>query len=455
MRKQLRTYGYFLALLLLVLVVGWAGRVSWLEFRKLQGSFRAAQPDAFQVSEHIQRSIGDLNGLVLHFERDNHPEDRTVVLQKAKELQRWIHSHQATVTTAEERDWLGRIEVEYEQYVGRISELMALGAPSGAPQSPPMPKLLEDYSESVLTLCGQLNEAEGAAQTQFLKDSHGALVWLQELMVVQMALLGVMIGTGIVAVYRGVIGPLRVELWRSRARAARNEKLASLGTLAAGVAHEIRNPLTAINVRLHSLKKNLVNDSSEQEDALVIGHEIQRLENIVQGFLRFARPADPKFLTVSVDSLLSKIQKLFAPQMEKSNLQLILEAVPDIWVQVDPHQMEQVLINLVRNAMESMAVAGAITIRVRSGNSRLQGKAGAGVVFEVSDTGQGMPPEVLQRIFDPFFTTKDEGTGLGLAIAERIVEKHGGRLECRSEPNRGTTFTITLPGVTPDHPNEP
>jgi signal transduction histidine kinase len=235
----------------------------------------------------------------------------------------------------------------------------------------------------------------------------------------------------------------------------RNEKLASLGTLAAGVAHEIRNPLTAINVRLHSLKRNLAGKSSEQEDALVIGHEIQRLERIVQEFLQFARPADPKLVVVSADSVLAKVQMLFSSQLERASIQLKLESVPDIWVRVDPHQIEQVLINLIKNAAESMERDGTITLRVRTGAARLTGRTRPVVILEVSDTGKGIPPEVQKRIFDPFFTTKDEGTGLGLVIASRIVEKHNGTLECRSELNRGTTFTILLPQMKPEESNEP
>jgi signal transduction histidine kinase len=187
---------------------------------------------------------------------------------------------------------------------------------------------------------------------------------------------------------------------------------------------------------------------------LVIGHEIQRLERIVQEFLRFARPADPKFLTISADSLLAKIQSLFGPQFDKTSIQLNLESVPDIWVRVDPHQLEQVLINLVQNAADSMVRGGTITLRARTSTARLNGHTRPVVMLEVSDTGTGIPPEVRKRIFDPFFTTKEEGTGLGLAIAARIIEKHGGSIECHSEVNRGTMFVILLPHAKPETSDE-
>jgi len=315
--------------------------------------------------------------------------------------------------------------------------------------------LVESNATPILDLCGKLKESERAEQEQFMNDSQHALAWVQELLIAVMVVLIVMIGTGIVAVYTGVIGPLRVELTKSRVLAMRNEKLASLGTLAAGVAHEIRNPLTAINVRLHSLKRNLAGKSSEQEDAMVIGHEIQRLERIVQEFLQFARPADPKLVIVSADSLLARVQMLFSSQLERASIQFKVESVPNIWVRADPQQIEQVLINLIKNAAESMEREGTITLRVRTGPTRLAGRTRSAVIMEVSDTGKGIPPEVQQRIFDPFFTTKDEGTGLGLVIASRIIEKHNGTLECRSELNRGTTFTIRLPQTEPEELNEP
>ena len=254
---------------------------------------------------------------------------------------------------------------------------------------------------------------------------------------------------------RMIVIPLRQKLIENNTAIEHQKKLTHFARLATGLAHEIRNPLTAINVRLHSLKKNLTENSSEQEDALVIGHEIQRLERIVQEFLQFARPAEPKLLTVSADSLLAKVQSLFGPQLEKNSIRLTVESVPDVWVRVDPHQIQQVLINLIQNAAESMERDGAITLRVRRDAARLTGRTRPVVIVEVSDTGKGIPPEVQKRMFDPFFTTKEEGTGLGLAIASRIVETHGGTLECRSEVNRGTTFTIVLPQTKSEEINEP
>ena len=455
MNARLRRYGFPLSMVVMTLVVGWAGRITWQELRQLHQNFASVQADAFHISEHVEASVRDLNDTVMRFDLRRQPEDRAAHQKKSQELLQWIQLHQPTVTTPTESELMSQIRAAFELYLPQTTRLMDERAQAmNSPSPMPMLEQVEEKAATILDLCEKLKNAERAAQTQFMINSRRALGWLEQLLVVQLGLLLVLVGTAVVAVYRGVIGPLRVELGESRALAARHEKLASLGTLAAGVAHEIRNPLTAINVRLHSLKKNLVTNSSEQEDALVIGHEIQRLERIVQEFLQFARPAEPKILTVSADSILTRMQSLFGLQLERAHIRLNLESVPDIWVRVDPHQMEQVLINLIQNAAESMKGGGTITLRARSDNARLLGHIRPVVILEVSDTGQGITPEVKRRIFDPFFTTKEEGTGLGLAITARIIEKHGGALQCRSEVNRGTTFVILLPHTNPEQSDE-
>ena len=447
--RRWRSHGYAFATVLLALVLVWAGRVTCQELRQLHRSFDSIQREAFQLSDHITASLDALNNLEQRCHLRGQPDDRAAFQAKLAGLQQWIRAHQPGVTTARERELVGRIQVELEAYAAVSAQFMEARTGTEPPPGA-TPERVDSRAAMILALSEKLQTAEHGAEARFMDDSRSALAWVQELLAVQMGLLGILVVSAAVGIYRGVIGPLRIELDESRVRAARQEKLAALGTLAAGVAHEIRNPLTAISVRVHGLKKHLALNSSEQEDAVVIGHEIQRLESIVQGVLLFARPAEPKLVTISADSLLARMQSLFSPSFAKTALRLNLESVPDLWVRVDPHQLEQVLINLVQNAAESMAGGGTITLRARGGAARLDGTPGPTVRLEVCDTGAGIPPDVRPRIFDPFFTTKDGGTGLGLAIAARIVEKHGGSLECLSEVNRGTTFVILLPQAKPD-----
>jgi signal transduction histidine kinase len=455
MNVRLRSFGWVLAIVLTTVIIAWVGQNTWRELRQLHRSFSTVQTEDFYLPEYVETTIGELNEGVVRAAQHRDAVDEGAFRDQSSDLVRWIRSKQGTLSTPEQREMMKQIGDQFDAYVSKSEQLISRESQAAVlPSRTVLLETVQSNAAPVIGLCGQLQESERAEQIQFVNDSRQALAWIQELLIVVLVLLVALIIGVIIAVYAGVIGPLRVQLVKSRALAARNEKLASLGTLAAGIAHEIRNPLTAINVRLHSLKKNLASNSSEQEDALVIGGEIQRLEHIVQEFLQFARPAEPKFVVVSADSLMSKIQALFAAQLEKSGIQLKVDSQPDVWMRADPHQMEQVLINLIRNAAESIGHDGTITIRTHPASARLNGRTSDVVSISVIDTGKGIPPEIQSHIFDPFFTTKEEGTGLGLVIASRIIEKHHGALECRSEPNHGTAFTILLPYIKTEQMNE-
>jgi signal transduction histidine kinase len=246
-------------------------------------------------------------------------------------------------------------------------------------------------------------------------------------------------------VFRDMIQPLRSKLVETQAMVEQREKLASLGLLAAGVAHEIRNPLTAIKAALFTQQKKFAAGSPEHNDVKVVEREIVRLERIVNDFLQFARPADPETVVMAADLLLLETKLFFTPQLEKNHIQMHLEASAPMYVNVDPAQMKQVLINLVQNAADSIGQNGDITLRARQSRKALLNGEKSTVILEVADTGKGIPVEAQKRLFDPFFTTKESGTGLGLSIAARIVQKHGGVLQYQTQVNHGTTFGILLP----------
>jgi signal transduction histidine kinase len=176
-----------------------------------------------------------------------------------------------------------------------------------------------------------------------------------------------------------------------------------------------------------------------------VEREILRLEKIVNGFLQFARPAEPELASLPADLPLQEVQVLLAEPLSKANIQLVREESTPLLIQADAAQIKQVLINLVQNAAESMNGSGTITLRTRQDRKRLARNETDVVILEVADTGKGIAPEVERRLFDPFFTTKETGTGLGLSIAARIIEKHGGDLEYQTQPNHGTTFRVVLP----------
>lgn len=243
------------------------------------------------------------------------------------------------------------------------------------------------------------------------------------------------------------IAPLEAKLVQSHSILEQQEKLASLGTLAAGVAHEVRNPLTAIKVRLHSLKRATPGNPSAADDLGVIHDEIKRLERIVGDFLQFAHPSAPQMRTFAAATLFEQLKRLLGPQLEAAGIRWQIEAPPEVCVRADPQQLEQVLINLIQNAAENTPRGGSITLRAGTCQAPQHSGPAPGTVLEVVDTGKGIPPAVARRLFDPFFSTKESGTGLGLSIAAGIVGKHGGLIQYKTKVGLGTTFSVILPGA--------
>lgn len=218
-------------------------------------------------------------------------------------------------------------------------------------------------------------------------------------------------------------------------------------------AHEIKQPLTAINAHLYTLQKSLPPGSAAHKDATVIRAEISRLDQIVQKFLQHVRSTEPQPVEVTAWEALGEVRDLMLPQLEQQAIKLQWDVQRDTAFCADPQQFKQVLINLVKNAAESIARDGVITLRARTGSRQLQGKDAAVTLIEVEDNGPGIPEQIQANIFDPFFSTKERGSGLGLAVSAGIIEAHGGRLEFDSRVGQGTIFRIVLPTVS--QPQQP
>jgi signal transduction histidine kinase len=304
---------------------------------------------------------------------------------------------------------------------------------------------LEQSGAPIFGLCEELMQTQRETLRAFLNQSQRTLDGLRRSISLSLVLLLLLAITVAVLVYRGMIAPLRIQLSESNALIARQEKLAALGGFAAGVAHEIRNPLTAIKFRLFNIQKALPAAFTANKDVILIGDEIHRLDRIVRDFLEFARPSDPEISRVTAQRLLQEVSQLMRPQLEEASVRLQVADTNGLWLHIDFQQIKQVLINLIRNAAESMDGAGTITLRAFTDSMPLAGKQVPAMVIEVADTGRGITAEVSRRLFDPFFTTKEGGTGLGLSIAARILEKHGGALQYETQLHRGTTFKLVIP----------
>jgi len=253
-------------------------------------------------------------------------------------------------------------------------------------------------------------------------------------------------------------------LSRMQSTIAYSRKLVALGRLTAGIAHEVKNPLNAMIIHLELLRTKISRSAVRKAEPVVVGglglaeapaitgaeadalqhvavieSEIRRLDEVVQGFLKFTRPEDLRLQPVRVKDLFDEILPLIEPEARKNNVRVQMDVPPDIpSVNGDAAMLRQVFLNLAINGCQAMPNGG--TLRLSSGRA-----SGNRVDVRVQDTGVGIPAEHLSKIFDLYFTTKDHGTGIGLSMVYRIVQLHDGDIEVESTKNRGTTFRVLLP----------
>ena len=221
-----------------------------------------------------------------------------------------------------------------------------------------------------------------------------------------------------------------------------SQKLAALGRLTSGVAHEVKNPLNAMRIHLELLKARLgASQPAVRENVDVIAQEIVRLDRVVQGFLKFVRPEEVRLAPVDVKALLSDVARLIAPEAARAGARITEDVVPDLPpVSGDAELLQQALTNLVTNAIQAMPKGGTVTLAAR------RGPDGA-VEIRVADEGIGILPQDLEKVFRLYYTTKAQGSGIGLSMVYRIVQMHDGRIDVESEVDRGTAMVLTLPAA--------
>jgi len=241
-----------------------------------------------------------------------------------------------------------------------------------------------------------------------------------------------------------IVGASRIckditHLKKAEERLILTERLSSLGELTAGVAHELRNPLAGIKINTQILARK--KDLPEMEKRLLDSTQegIEKIQKIVDDMLHFAKPKASHFKEEEINEVVEESLAILQTKLKKGNISFVFERGKNLpGIRIDAHQIQQVLINLMLNALQAMEKGGTLTIRTFL-------EEGGGVGVEVKDTGVGIPKSNLKKIFDPFFTTKSEGTGLGLSISAKILENHGATIDAVSEEGKGSTFTIHFP----------
>jgi two-component system sensor histidine kinase HydH len=235
------------------------------------------------------------------------------------------------------------------------------------------------------------------------------------------------------------------EVRRLEQELERNKRLASLGNLAAGVAHEIRNPLSSIKGFATYFRDRLKDRPEDQSTATTMIQEVERLDRVIGQLLEFARPSRLKITSVRMSDLVQHSLKLIEADIRTRHIEVQSDVPANLHVPMDGDRISQVLLNLYLNAIQAMGEGGTLRVKIERIERQRQTR------ISVTDNGQGIDSENLDRIFDPYFTTKSDGTGLGLAIVHKIVQAHGGEVEVESLAGQGTTVKLTIPDIQEAH----
>jgi signal transduction histidine kinase len=235
-------------------------------------------------------------------------------------------------------------------------------------------------------------------------------------------------------------------LKRSQGIMRRADRLASLGTLIASLAHEIRNPLVSIKTFTQLLPERIDDEEFRNYFLRVASGEIDRLTGLINELLGFARPSEPRPQGEDINTLIDKMEVLVSTEARKKNVTLSKKYASDLpQVKVDAEQIKQVLLNILLNALQAIKGEGQIWIETRLVQVPMEEKSEGFIQVEIRDSGVGIPKENLERIFDPFFSTRPDGSGLGLAISHGIIHEHGGFISVESQVGEGTSFKVHLP----------
>lgn len=482
--------GGILAMAVLILA---GGLVTILYTYRLQGvatKILAENVSSLKAAQELEIALFRMRGLTINFMLDGDTHWLKTLEERKKEFQTSLKDAKGTARTAKENTILRSVSQLSEEYELKRQQALALHGEGKAKQAQALLLKANQVFDEIYEQCEAFvaaNEHTMLAAVEKTERTNsilratmyglgiggillgGMLGWMISRSIVNpiyelvlkvrgatggefVERVGVTGGTEIEELDRHVhvlidrINAAMADLEKNRKLLARAEKLAALGKVAASVAHEIRNPLTAIKMLIYSMHEELRKDDEKRNDLTVVLKEIDRLERFVQNFLQFARPPDPVLASININETVHETLTLLAPRLQQNGVE-----VREIYhsnhhkIIADADQLKQVVMNLVLNAVESMPGGGRLTAETLWLQPAAENAGKAWAQIRLSDTGSGIPHELLDSIFDPFVSGRKNGVGLGLSVAYQIVNRHEGWMEAANNPDGGATFTVSLP----------
>lgn len=427
-----------LGLLVMAVLLLIVGALAFITTKNVQGVSRAIMKEnvsSLKAAEELELALLNQKGIVASYFLDGNSSWFKTLEDRKKDFDSWFKKAQDVALTDNEKKILQDVSALYKIYDRQRNKAIRLYQSGNTAEAKNV--LLNEMRISIDALyrkCEDLILANEALIAKAEVASQGHVIRMTSLIwstIIITLILGSMIGFFISR--------------KINEQLVRAAKLASLGQLSANVAHEIRNPLTSIKMRLYSLKEASKKDSVPSEDLNVIDEEINRMEGTVNNFLDFARPPELNLQSADIGQILEGTANLIAPKARSQGIaiQKQLRDFP-LKLKIDKEQIRQVFLNIMLNAIEAMPSGGTLKIDAAKSEDKKLNKV---LEINIRDTGIGIPLEIKNKITEPFFTTKAEGTGLGLFIASRIVKTHKGSLDIDGQSGKGTTVTLRFPVV--------
>ena len=435
---------------------------------------------AFQSAEALEIALVNQKGFLSYYFLDDDPEWLRRLGEARQVFKERMKRANSVAENSEQKEALRRIESEYIQYIAIKDRVISYYKMGNQAEGAELHKSVRNRFFKILELCEEYKDLYTAGIREMRDDSRDEAQRLRVIVGIAMAavlVLGLLLvfflihhiltplhrltvaadrkgaskrpGDEVYSLSESVRGLIedadqaQTQLEKSRETLLQAEKMVSVGKLAAGMAHSVRNPLTSVKMRLFSLNRTLALSDTQKDDFDVISEEINHVDTIVQNFLEFSRAPKLKIQSIHPSELVDMVLQLLRHRLDSYDVKTSVvrsEELPEI--QGDPEQLKEVLVNLVENACEAMEGGGQIVIEEEQTILEPYGRV---VLIRLKDNGPGIQKSLQPKILEPFFTTKEEGTGLGLSIASRIVEEHGGKMDFVSSEGEGTTFIIVLP----------